>query len=349
MIVRRIDEVFADENAEETVGHVAAELVVAAVEDAPRQFIAGPALGGRRRGGIELEQRGLNRLAGAGQEQLAGHHAAFGVRPRVGKVRGEGKVLALLPAIHRVVVAPRAADAQAEQRAANVLGAVARVVVTRDKSTRLAAAENVAGQLRQRLVLADGIEQVAAQFCVTWLLGIFFASGLRQLEPAPVVVGKHFGELLGAHQAIRRLGQAPGRWQGEKAVEFVRRRRTTGEVDVHPAGEHEGVRLGTGPEAKRLEAGEPGAVERVCRRRLVRRVFIERLADDGAGVVAGVTGNDPRLAGGAPGHRAVVVDERDGLVSARENGEPCDVAGGRALGQAVFRHGGETTVARLEP
>ena len=30
MIVRRIDEVFADENAEESVGHVAAELVVTA-------------------------------------------------------------------------------------------------------------------------------------------------------------------------------------------------------------------------------------------------------------------------------------------------------------------------------
>ena len=108
---------------------------------------------------------------------------------------------------------------------------------------------------------------------------------------------------------------------------------------MHPAGEHEGVRLGTGPEAKRLEAGEPGAVKRVCRRRLVRRAFIERPTDDGAGVVAGVTGNDPRLARGTLGHRAVVMDERNGLVGTRENGERRDVAGGRALGQAIFCHG----------
>ena len=258
-------------------------------------------------------------------------------------------MLALLPAIHRVVVAPRAADAQAEQRAANVLGAVARVVVTRDKSTRLAAAENVAGQLRQRFVLPNRLEQIAAQLRVTGLLEIFFRAPFGQFEPVAVVAGKNLDERFRAHQPIRRLGQAPGWRQGDEGVEFVRRRRTTGEVDVHPAGEHEGVRLGTGSEAKRLEAGEPGAVERVRRRRLVRRVFVERLADDGSGIAAGVTGDDPRLAGGERGHRAVVVGERDGLVGARENSEPRDVAGDRALAQAVFRHGGETAVARLEP
>ena len=148
MIVRRIDEVFADENTEEPVDHVAAELVVAAAEDAPRQFIARPALGSRRRGRIELKQRGLNRLAGAGQEQLAGHHAAFGIRPRVGKVCRESEVLVLLPSIHWVVVAPCAGDTQAQKRAANVLGAVARIVVAGDEFTRGAAAENVTGQLR---------------------------------------------------------------------------------------------------------------------------------------------------------------------------------------------------------
>ena len=173
MVVRRVDEVFADENAEEPVGHVAAELVVAAVENAPHQRVAG-----RRRGRAKPEQRRLNRLAGAGQEQLAGHHAAAGVRSRVGEVGREGEMLALLPAIHRVVVAPCAAEAQAQQRAADVLGAVARVVVAGDESRRLAAAENVAGQLRQRLVLANRLEQVSAQFRVLRFLEILLAAGL---------------------------------------------------------------------------------------------------------------------------------------------------------------------------
>ena len=130
------------------------------------------------------------------------------------------------------------------------------------------------------------------------------------------MIGKHPRECLRAHQAIGRPGQALGRWQREERVQFVRRRRAPDEVDVQPAGEHGGVRLGTGPEAKRLETGEPGGVDRVSGRRLVRRVFVERLPEDGAGVVAGVAGNDPRLAGGAPGHRPVVVDERDRFVGA---------------------------------
>ena len=43
------------------------------------------------------------------------------------------------------------------------------------------------------------------------------------------------------------------------------------------------------------------------------------------------------------------MDMRNGLVGTRENGEPRDVAGGRAGGQAIFCDGGETTVARLKP
>ena len=54
----------------------------------------------------------------------------------------------LLPSIHWVVVAPCAGDTQAQKRAANVLGAVARIVVAGDEFTRGAAAENVTGQLR---------------------------------------------------------------------------------------------------------------------------------------------------------------------------------------------------------